>query len=206
MIIYRPFRHIKIKTECSHSWSAWSYEWADDCSLCTATRQCTTCSVTETIYAARIEPRYVPPTCESTGGNDHLAYWDDPTIESPRPCTCWNDPEEPLGHDWQWAAETPPTCTNVGFTYYECSRCDETKKEEIPAKHTNLSYGHEYTDNPTCTNVGITYRYDLCLDCGAELNTTAIGEIPATGHTWVDATCTKPKTCTVCNAILGLTV
>ena len=51
---------------------------------------------------------------------------------------------------------------------------------------------------PTCTEAG--YRYETC-SCGYERNKVA-GDA-ATGHSWVEATCAAPKTCSVCQATEG---
>ena len=51
---------------------------------------------------------------------------------------------------------------------------------------------------PTCTEVG--YQYETC-SCGHERNKVA-GDA-ATGHSWVEANCAAPKTCSVCQATEG---
>ena len=49
----------------------------------------------------------------------------------------------------------------------------------------------------TCTTDGrIEYR---CMNCGQG----SVKTIKATGHNWVPATRTRPKTCTRCNAMSG---
>lgn len=59
---------------------------------------------------------------------------------------------------------------------------------------------HEYAQErtePTCTAEGmIVYT---CSICGHSFGET----IPARGHNWQDATCTEPKTCSVCFATEG---
>ncbi len=52
----------------------------------------------------------------------------------------------------------------------------------------------------TCTETGTRER--KCFDCG-KAETSSIGIL---SHTWEDATCTEPKTCTVCQATEGATV
>ncbi len=54
--------------------------------------------------------------------------------------------------------------------------------------------------NATCTNEGTKER--KCSECG-EIETNSIN---ALGHAWQDATCTEPKTCTVCNTTEGSTI
>ncbi len=64
---------------------------------------------------------------------------------------------------------------------------------------------------PTCTEAG-NERYYKCTKCdtlakdaaGAEIITSVADvAIPATGHKWVNATCTTPKTCSVCGTTEG---
>ena len=57
-----------------------------------------------------------------------------------------------------------------------------------PCDHTNTT---TTTVDATCTVAGSTTV--TCTDCGETVSTT---EIPATGHSFADATCTAPKTCT----------
>lgn len=59
---------------------------------------------------------------------------------------------------------------------------------------------HTYTQEvvaPDCTNGG--YTNNTC-DCGDSYHSD---EVAALGHTWVDATCKAPKTCSVCKATEG---
>ncbi len=73
---------------------------------------------------------------------------------------------------------------------------------EAPA--TFAGFAHECTTEhfdiaATCGEDGTSY--DICLSCKAITNEVIT---PATGnHTWNDATCTDPKTCSVCGATEG---
>ena len=103
-----------------------------------------------------------------------------------------------------------PTCTEKGYTGYQCSGCNDTEIDEN-------SYVNAVGHNPkienykaaTCTEDGYTGD-KVCTVCG---ETVAAGEaIPAKGHTKVEipavaATCTKDGTtagvkCSVCKEIL----
>ena len=53
---------------------------------------------------------------------------------------------------------------------------------------------------PTCTTDGHT-AYERCTSCGKTVS--AYEELPATGHSWNAATCTDPKTCSICGATEG---
>lgn len=59
------------------------------------------------------------------------------------------------------------------------------------------SYSSMVTKTATCTTTGI--RTYICNGCSNSYTET----ISATGHKWITATCTAPKTCTVCDATDG---
>ena len=90
-------------------------------------------------------------------------------------------------HHWDAGVITKKaSCTESGVKTYTCETCKETKTEDIPAT------GHKpITDAaiaPTCTAAGKT-EGSHCETCGATL--TAQNEVPATGHHFVDGTCTS---------------
>ena len=72
-----------------------------------------------------------------------------------------------------------------------CSLCDKTQGE---AKH---NYEAVVTE-PTCEEAG--YTTYTCSGCG---DTYTADEVAAPGHSWVDADCDTPKTCSVCSATEG---
>ena len=94
-----------------------------------------------------------------------------------------------LGHDFK-TSMIAPTCTEKGYTLYECTRCDYTEKGNwIDA----LGHEHAHPDHkePTCTEDG--YDRMICDDCGATVSETVI---PALGHDLAidpakSATCTE---------------
>ncbi len=114
---------------------------------------------------------------------------------------------ETFGHDYK-ATVTAPTCTEGGYTTYDCSRCDSTYKADEVA-----SLGHtEVVDAakaPTCTATGLT-EGKHCSVCNEVL--TAQEVVDKLGHTEViDAavapTCTatgltEGKHCSACNEVL----
>lgn len=100
------------------------------------------------------------------------------------------------GHSYT-AKTYQPSCTARGFTRHTCSACgvyyDDTYV--APTGHTEGSEVDCY--DATCTEDGwVKYRCATCYEYYTET-------IPATGHYWVDATCTEPKTCRVCGATEG---
>jgi len=72
-----------------------------------------------------------------------------------------------------------------------CNLCGATRQVD---DHT---YTSAVTKAPTCTAAGVkTYTCSACGDTYTE-------NVAALGHTWNAATCTAPKTCSVCGATEG---
>ncbi len=133
----------------------------------------------------------VAPSCEGAGSKTYK-------------CTeCGETKTETvdaLGHDYpeNWTVILPATCTERGSQIKICGVCNNINSEIIPA------FGHtEVIDAavaPTCTETGLTEGLH-CSVC----NTVFVKQetVDALGHTWIDATCTAPKTCSVCNKTEG---
>ena len=106
-----------------------------------------------------------------------------------------------LGHDWSdWTVTNEATCTAKGEKTRSCQRkgCNETQTEEIAAKgHTEVI---DPAVEPTCTKPGKT-EGKHCSVCNEVL--VAQTEIPAKGHSWTAASCTAPRTCSVCGETDG---
>ena len=121
-------------------------------------------------------------------------------------------------HDWQeqTSLAQSPTCTEKGSKTYKCSKCGETKVEEIPATgHTwkihqiatnkseckcsvcNATKAHDLKvvskDPATCTKKGIIHY--VCKDCGKKVRDND-PDTPALGHDWKN----QNGTCSRCNA------
>lgn len=123
-------------------------------------------------------------------------------------------------HSWEIVSKTDATCTSTGLKTYKCEKCGETKTAIVD------KLGHSWKEADclypkTCTRCGITegnprHSYNQtdsadatctadgfvkfkCSVCGDEY----IETVTAKGHTWRDATCTQPKSCTVCGATEG---
>lgn len=121
-------------------------------------------------------------------------------------------------HDWQeqTSLTKSPTCTEKGSKTYKCSKCGETKVEEIPATgHTwkihqiatnkseckcsvcNATKAHDLKvvskDPATCTKKGIIHY--VCKDCGKKVRDND-PDAPALGHDWKN----QDGTCSRCNA------
>lgn len=143
------------------------------------------------------------------------------TCTAPKTCTvCGTTDGSALGHNYSGATCTlPKTCTDCGVTdgyanghNYVGGSCTEAKKcsvcgtlsDQAPA-HVPLSAIRENEVYPTCTADG---KYDsvvYCAVCDEELERIENIKIDALGHSYVDANCTIPKTCTVCGHSVGAT-
>ncbi len=82
----------------------------------------------------------------------------------------------------------------VSLVLVACDNSNDTDSS-IP-QHTHSFGSWETTTSPTCENEGIRVRY---CSCGEIQSNT----IPVTNHSWLEATCEAPKTCSVCQAIDG---
>ena len=99
-----------------------------------------------------------------------------------------------------------PTCTKDGYTADVCTNpnCDykENVRNETSKKGHN-SNGIIPAVAATCTTDGNTAG-KKCTGCGKIM--TPVTPIYAAGHTWNEATCQTPKTCTVCSETSGKAV
>ena len=114
---------------------------------------------------------------------------------------------DPLGHEFAdtFTVDTKATCTTLGSKSKHCTRCSMiTDVTEIPAREHKLvdtdvakaaTCTADGTMNQKCTNVE-TAEYEACSE-----TTTRV--IPATGHTYVNASCDASGKCTVCGIETG---
>ena len=212
-----------------HDWSDWTVTTE---ATCTAkgekTRSCQRegCDATDTVDIpanghTEVTDAAVEPTCTVPGKTEgkHCSVcnevlvaqtevpakghtWTAASCTEPRTCSvCGATDGEALGHDWSaWTVTTEATCTEKGEKTRSCQRegCDAVETEEIAAKgHTEVI---DAAVEPTCTEPGKT-EGKHCSVCNEIL--VAQTEIPAKGHTWTAASCTEPRTCSVCSATDG---
>ena len=105
-------------------------------------------------------------------------------------------PEHTYG---EWVEITAATCTKAGEKSRECE-CGKVETEEIAILDHNQDGNITHVE-ATCTEPGVVGG-NYCTACGYG-KAAAQTVIPATGHTWTDATCTAPKTCSVCTITAG---
>ena len=106
------------------------------------------------------------------------------------------------GHDIEVGKVIAPTCSKEGYTADVCRTCGEFNpetKRDTTAKlpHTEVTIP---AVEPTCTETGLT-EGKKCSVCGTITKSqSTVDYLP---HTWKDATCDAPKTCTVCSETSG---
>ena len=149
---------------------------------CEAPMTCARCGAVEGEAHAHneIPVPAVTATCVNTGLTEGIACADCGIVILPQTVV------DALGHVWLDATcEAPMTC----------ERCEVTDGEA-------LGHSEMVTTGTTanCTETGFTDG-TVCLVCESIL--VHQEEIPALGHTWLDATCTQPQTCSVCSATQG---
>ena len=99
-------------------------------------------------------------------------------------------------HSYTETIVSEPKCESEGKAQLVCAVCGDAQDKSIPA--TGHTWGEEkIVSKPECEKEG---KVQLnCKDCSNKKDKT----IAATGHTWDNATCTAPKTCSVCKAKEG---
>ena len=138
----------------------------------------------------------VDPTCTETG-----------LTEGKKCSVCGTVTEEQKivaakGHTVVVDEAVAPTCTSTGLTEgSHCSVCGEVLVKQTVVD----ALGHRLENvpqiKPTCTEAGHT-AYQECTRTGCNYETFS-AVLPATGHSWKDATCEAPKTCGTCGATEG---
>ena len=129
--------------------------------------------------------------------HDWATEWSSDGTHHWHECSGCSETKDEAEHSWNTGEiTTPATCTEAGLKTYTCSVCSAKKPEPINATGHDL-VSHE-AKAPTCTEIGWN-AYVTCSRC----NYTTYAELPASGHDWADATCTEPRTCSVCRITDG---
>lgn len=137
------------------------------------------------------EENRVEPTCTANGSYDLVSYCTRcGYIQSRQAKTL-----QKVDHDTT-SITFPSTCTENGYTQYNCKNCDYSVREEIfeLADHKPGSATETSRTNATCEKAGSYTLETRCTECGTLLDSETIA-IPATGHAFI-ATKTVPATCT----------
>ena len=123
------------------------------------------------------------------------------TCTEPQLCEkCGAVIENALGHDYQEEV-TAPTCTEMGYTTFTCTRCGDSYEGE----YTDLA-SHDYQEEvtpPTCTEMGhSTFTCSWCGDSYEGSYTDPTGHTPSDWIVDVEPTTdsegSRHKECTTC--------
>ena len=132
-----------------------------------------------TTYTCRCGDSYTAEEMPATG---HA--WQEATCISAKTCqTCGDTQGDALGHKWQEA-----TCTEA----QRCTVCGDRVGQPLEHNYTSV------VTAPTCTEQGFTTH-----SCSRCQDTYRSDYVSAAGHSYANATCTAPQTCTVCGHTTG---
>ncbi len=96
-----------------------------------------------------------------------------------------------IGHTFTNFVETVDyTCTEQGYTVYDCIRCEETEKRDFVDPAHRFAEAFTIDDAATCDKDGLKSRH--CTECTAVIDETVI---KARGHKLVDTTVAIAATC-----------
>ena len=188
-----------VENECEHV-------WAD--ATCTSPKKCTECGETE---GDPIAHSYTDHVCTGCGADDPEYYWpmslteaaaakDDKLVQVSGTVTADDKNNSVTIQDadgntlYIYKLATPVavgdviTVTGKMATYKDARQIAQGATAVITTAHTC-----EY-------NAATCVVKELCKYCGAEKEGSALAD-----HTWGEATCTAPKSCSVCNKTEGET-
>ena len=156
---------------------------------CTAagvrTYTCSVCSDSYTESIAALDHNYstsytvdTPATCTTAGSkSQHCSRCSSKQNVTAIPAT---------GHSYTSKVTTAATCTATGVKTYTCSTCSHSYTETIAKLGHNYSTSYTVDTPATCTTAGSKSQH--CTRCTAKQNVTVI---PATGHNYVNGTCSS---------------
>lgn len=195
---------------------ALEHDWID--ATCDHPKFCTNCGDTEgsalghSWKAATCSDPKTCTTCWATEGKKLGHTWDVNDCTAPGTCTVCSITREAGDHSVSF------TSTDIQMHSGICDSCGATVTQkhyyggdefcdDCGYEHTH-SLTHIPAKDATCTTTG-NVEYWSCSACGMtfsdEAGTTEITEIviPENGHSWNEATCITPKTCSVCGETEG---
>ncbi len=168
------------------------------------TYTCTRCSTTKTEELAKVDHNVVtlpavPATCTQTGLTEgsQCSYCGTVFVAQTETAA--------LGHSWDSGVITKePSCGELGVKTYTCTRCSETKTEDIPALEHNYQ---SVVTQPTCTEQGYTtHTCSNCQDSYVDSYVDALGHTPGDWEIITPATCSatglQVKKCSVCQEVI----
>ena len=87
-------------------------------------------------------------------------------------------------HNWVAGTVHPATCTEAGYTEYECSLCGATKQDDVVA-----ALGHSYGDWTVTTAATCTEAGEKTRVCSRDPSHVETEVIAALGHTYSNGVC-----------------
>lgn len=178
---------VTVPTECTHEYAVSSERQATCTEKGSVVYTCALCgdSYSQTLAALGHDYSKVtctePRTCKLCGltSGEALGHnFNEANCIRPKTCKICSATEgEALGHDFGDAGK----CSRCGTADPDC----EHVYEDLSGK------------DATCTEPG--WFESVCTKCGQVIS----GDIPEIPHSYLDATCTDPKTCEMCGATEG---
>ena len=160
-----------------------------------------------TVAEAAAEHKYVAvvtdPTCTVDGFTTHTCSCGDSYVDTPVVAPGHTE-GTPVTEN-----NVAPTCTTGGGydTVVYCTVCNaELSRVHTDVDATGHTEGTPVSENNVAPTCGVKGSYEsvvYCTVCNAELSRETVDVDPTGNHTWDDATCTAPKTCSVCQATEG---
>ena len=183
---------------CDETREIGNHVYDNDCDM-----DCNECGATRTV-GDHIYDNACDTTCNECGATRETNHkpGEDATCTTAQTCTvCGATLKEALGHTEVIDKAVDATCTTTGLTEGKhCSVCNEV----LVAQNTVAATGHNVVIDSavaaTCTTTGLT-EGKHCSVCNEVL--VAQTTVAALGHTWVNATCTEAKYCSVCSVTEG---
>ena len=150
-----------------HVWGEPTYDWADDCSSCTAKRVCTLDEThTETANGSITSQETKPVSCREAGYTEFTAKFDVLWAKEQKKCL----PGETIPHAYgDYMPNNDATCTKYGTMTATCKECESPSTIENP---NDPPLGHDYREGKT-VNGKTTFT---CSRCGDSYTETAKGE------------------------------
>lgn len=193
-----PTENTTVPTDPAHEHS---YTAAVTAPTCTQDGYTTyTCSCGESYVADQVNATghsyasaVTAPTCTAEGYTTYTCAYGNSHV---------SDKVNPKGHSYgAWVTVQEPTTSATGKARRQCSACSATEEKNLDKITENHIWQTVKGYAATCTKNGLTDGV-ICSICNAVQTPQQI--IPATGHSWWNATCSAPRKCKYCRITDGL--
>ena len=187
-----------------HKWKFTGFTWTGDeengYTAAVANYECENDSAhKDTVTKVTLDKKLTPPTC-TTGGK--TAFTAAVTATDSLDGKDHSESKDAIatnatGHDWGEVTYTWSNDNSEVKAEHACTSCKTTEDETVAVTS-------EVTKPPTCVEKGeTTYTPGEFKNKAFKAQAKTLEDVPATDHKWKDATCTEPRTCSVCNAKEG---